>query len=57
MDKNIEKSKAMVYTPLYIWGKWGYNAYKRQAAGDGATYMEKKRVWLSCAECGILVTK
>ena len=29
LEDNLEKTKAMVCKPGFIWGKWGETAYKR----------------------------
>ena len=33
LEKNLKKTKAMVCTPGFIWGKWGELAYKRKMTG------------------------
>ena len=43
----------MVCTPGNIWGKWIEEAYKRGATGEAATFRERKRMSISCAECGV----
>ena len=40
LEANFKKTKAMVCTPRFIWGKWGWIAYKQQATGWGATFRE-----------------
>ena len=47
LEKNPEKSKTMVFTPGYIWGKWIEYAYNIRATGEGATYQERKILWVS----------
>ena len=42
LDINLEKTKAMVYIPGYIWGKWSKAAYKCRATMEGVTFMERK---------------
>ena len=37
IDTNLEKTKALVCTPGYIWGKWREEVYKRRATGEGET--------------------
>ena len=31
-------------------------AYKRQVMGEGATFLERKRAWVSCDECGVTMS-
>ena len=52
---NPEKTKAMVFTPGFIWGKWSEEAYKRQATGEGETFRERNRTTVSCSECSVTV--
>ena len=33
LEDNLEKTKAMVCTPRFIWGKWGETAYKQRETG------------------------
>ena len=47
LGANLEKTKAMVCTPRFIWGKWGETVYKRQATGKGATFRDRKRMRVS----------
>ena len=44
LETNLDKTKALVCTPGYIWGKWSEAAYKRRATREGGTFREKKRV-------------
>ena len=55
LEANLEKTKAMVCTPRFIWRKWGETAYKKQAKGEGATFRERKKKRASCTECGVPV--
>ena len=57
LDTNLDKSKSMVCTPRYIWGKWGEQAYKIWVTGEGATYREWKMLRVSCAQCGLMVAQ
>ena len=34
LEKNLDKTKAMVCTPDFILGKWGEQSYKKQATGE-----------------------
>ena len=52
---NLEKTKAVVCTPRFIWVKWRRTAYKRWAMGEGATFRERKKTRVSCNECGVTV--
>ena len=38
--------------PGLIWGQQGAEAYKRQATGEGPTFRERKKISISCEECG-----
>ena len=51
----MEKTKALVCTPGYIWGKWRKSVYTRRATREGAKFRERKRVRVSCSECGVTV--
>ena len=55
METNLEKSKAMVCMPALIWGNWGEKYYKWRAIGGGSTFRERKRMQVSCTECGMTV--
>ena len=57
LGKNLEKTKTMVFTPEFIWGKWGEHVYKRRATGEGATFWEPKRLRLSCAKCIVAIAQ
>ena len=52
---NLDKTKAMVCTPRFIWGKWGELAYKICATGEGEIFREQKKTRVSCATCGVTV--
>ena len=47
----------MVCNLGYIWGKWGEHAYKIRVTGEGATYRDRKRLWVSCAEGIVMVAQ
>ena len=34
LETNLEKTKALVCTPRYIWGKWSKSLYKRKATEE-----------------------
>ena len=55
LEKNLEKAKAMVCTPGFIWGKWGELAYKRKATGGRETFRERKKTRVSQTVCGVTV--
>ena len=40
----------MVCTPCFIWGEWGGESYKRRVMGERATFRERNRLQVSCAE-------
>ena len=42
----------MLCTPGFIWDQQGAAEYKRRATGEGATFRERKRTGVICAECG-----
>ena len=47
LETNLEKTKALVCTTRYIWGKWIKASYKRRATGEGETFREWKRARVS----------
>ena len=49
------KTKAMVCTPEFIWGKWEEWAYKRQTTGESATFRERMKTRVSFTMCGVTV--
>ena len=55
IDYNLEKTKAMVCTPGFIWRKGWETLYKRRATGEGATFWERKKTRVSCTECRAMV--
>ena len=55
MEKNPEKTKAVVCNPGFIWGKWVELAEKRRAMGEGATFRERKKTRVICSACGVTV--
>ena len=55
LDTNLEDTKSMFCMPVFIWSKWSEKAYKLQVIGEGATFREKKRMRVSCTECGVAV--
>ena len=57
LEMNLKNYKTMVCTPGYIWVKWGEQVYKIQSTGEGATYRERKRLRVSCADCGVTVAR
>ena len=42
LETNLEKTKSLVFTHGYIWGKWSESAYKLRSTGEGVTLMERK---------------
>ena len=48
LQTNLDKTKALIYTPGFIWGKQGAEAYKQQATREGRTFPERKRTRVSC---------
>ena len=55
LEMNLEKTKAIVCTPGFIWEKWGELAYKRRATGEGSTFRDRKKAMVRCATCGVTV--
>ena len=55
LETNLEKNKAMVCTPGFIWGKWGELVYLRRETGEGETFGERKNTRVSCTDCGVIV--
>ena len=55
LAKNLEKIKAIMCKPGFIWLQLGEEAYNRQVTGEEATFRERKRTRVGCAECGYLV--
>ena len=49
---NLYKTKAMIYTPGFIWGQQGAEEYKRQATGEIPNFWERKRTRVNCEVCG-----
>ena len=49
------KTKAMVCTLRFIWGKWGEMAYKRRATREVATFRDRKKIKARCTVCGATV--
>ena len=43
LHTDLNKTKAMICTPGFIWGQHGAEAYKQQFTGDGPTFRERKR--------------
>ena len=44
LETNLYKTKSMVCITNLICGKWGEQAYKRRAVGEGETFRERKRM-------------
>ena len=55
LETNLKKTKAMVCTQGFIWGKWGDLAYKRRATGEGETFRERKKTRVSYTTCSVTV--
>ena len=55
LETNLDKTKTMVCT--FTWGKWGDQAYKQQATGEGEKFWEGKRLGVSFTECGVTVAQ
>ena len=57
LETNLEKTMTMVCTPGFVLHKWGEQAYKQQASGEGLTFWERKRLRVSYTECGMAVAQ
>ena len=55
LEKNTDKTKAIVCTPGYIRGKCSEASYKRRDTTEGETFRERKRAMLSCKIYGVIV--
>ena len=55
LETNLKNTKALVYTPGYIWGKWSEESYKRRSTGEGETFRERNQERVSCTLCGVKV--
>ena len=56
-DKDLKKTKAMVFTSGFVWRKWWGGAYKRQEKVEEENFREKKRLQVSCTKCGVTVAQ
>ena len=52
LQTNLDKTKAMICTPGFIWGQQGSDVYKQRATGEGTKFWERKRTMVSCEMCG-----
>ena len=48
LQKNLGKTKAMLCTPRFIWGKQGVVAYNWRDAGGRGTFIERNKTRVSC---------
>ena len=48
LKRNLGKTKAILCTPVLIWGHQGEVAYKRRMPGEGDTFRERKWTRVSC---------
>ena len=55
LGKNLDKTKALVCTPRYIWGECIEVAYKCRSTRDVETFGERKQARLSFKICGVTV--
>ena len=53
LETNLEQKKLMVCTPGLIWGHIWEVAYKQREAGEGTKFQERKKIRVSCSECGV----
>ena len=56
LQTNLGKTKEMMCTTGFIWGKLGVSAYKRSVMEEGATFREQKKIRVSYEECGTAMT-
>ena len=49
---NLVKTKAILYTPGFIWGQHGSAVYKKRSTVEGSTFRKRKITRVSCTECG-----
>ena len=47
LETILEETKATVFTPGFVWGQIGEEAYKRRATSEGATFQERKQTRVS----------
>ena len=52
LKTNLNKTKAVICTPGFIWGQQGAEVYKQLSTGEGPTFWESNKTRLSCEECG-----
>ena len=52
LRKNLSKTKAMICTPVFIWGKQVFEAYKWRDTGEVSTFLKINRTRVSCKDCG-----
>ena len=52
LKTNLNKTKAVICTPGFIWGQQGAEVYKQLSTGEGPTFWESKRTRVSFEECG-----
>ena len=57
LKTNLGKTKVMVCTPGFIWGKRGELVYKRLARREGETFRYRKKTRVSCTMCGVTVAE
>ena len=48
LHTNLSKTKVMICTPEFIWGKQLVEAYKQRATGEGPNFRERNRTRVSC---------
>ena len=54
---HLGKTRVMVCTSGFIWGKQGVSAYKWRAMGGGYTFRYRNKTRLSCKECGMTMVE
>ena len=55
LEANLKKTKSIVCTRRFIWGKWGETAYKQRSKREEATFRKINKTQVSCTECGVTV--
>ena len=51
LETNLDETKSVVFTPIFVWGQIRDVTYKRRSTGGRETFWERKRTRVSCSEC------
>ena len=52
LQTNLVNTKAIVCTPVFIWGQYGAEAYKRRSTGERRNFWKRRITRISCEVCG-----